>query len=54
MVGSQKEAKVAVWTAVWARVSYMSIANDCNVDLKNNFKFEKYSFLVRKLFLGLK
>ena len=41
MVGSWKEAEVAVWTAVWARVSYMSFAHDCDVDLKNNFQIEK-------------
>ena len=45
MVGSWKEAEVAVWTAVWARVSYTSLAYECNVDLKNNFKFQKYIFL---------
>ena len=50
MVGSWKEAEVAVWTAVWARVSYMSLVYDCIGDLKNNFKFEKYSFLVRNYF----
>ena len=38
MVGSCKEAEVAVWIAVRAMVSYMSLAYDSNVDLKNNFK----------------
>ena len=38
MVRSLKEAEVAVWIAVWARVSYMSLSYDCNVDLQNNFK----------------
>ena len=38
MVGSCNEAEVAVWIAVWAIISYMSLAYDSNVDLKNNFK----------------
>ena len=38
MVWSCKEADVAVWIAVWAIVSYMSLACDSNVDLKNNIK----------------
>ena len=38
MVGSCKEAEVTVWIAVWARVSYMSLAYDCNVCLRNYFK----------------
>ena len=38
MVGSCKEAEVAVWIAVQAMVSYLSLAYDSNVDLKNNFK----------------
>ena len=38
MVGSWKEAEVAVWIAVWARVSYMRLAYDFNVDLKNILK----------------
>ena len=39
MVGFWKEAEVAVWTAVQARVNYKSLAYDCNVYLKNNWKF---------------
>ena len=38
MVGSCKEAEVAVWIEVWAIVSYMSLADDSNVYLKNNLK----------------
>ena len=33
MVVSFNEAEVTVLIAVWARVSYMSLAYDCNVDL---------------------
>ena len=38
MVGSCKEAEVAVWIVVQAVVSYISLPYDSNVDLKNNFK----------------
>ena len=38
MVGSCKEAEVAVLIVVRAVFSYMSLAYDSNVDLKNKFK----------------
>ena len=37
MVGSCKDAEVTVWITVWARVSYISLAYDTDVGLKNDF-----------------
>ena len=39
MVGSCTEAEVAVWIEVWAIVSWMSLAYDSNVGLKNESKW---------------